>query len=329
MNIFETIGRTTSRTEPFHSRFLADALRESMGGDRRLFDAVWRLTVPDGWQVPQEAKVCAELPAGDGRRIDIAIKCASPASRIVGIEVKTTDSSATAGQLERYHGGLTEKHRDYQVAIAYLTPFNRQRAGDKADALPTIREFDEFRKIRTDARHVSWLDIADIPWDGNELWRQHQAYVRSTIASDGKLHRSTMRDRALDEFFGGDCVDAFWQELSQLGIEPASGRDTVIDLTERAEDADRLARAFEILVTEGDGVARGAVRKNNLGEDLRGRYLESPVHRALFGLSDRHSHVWLQGKQDYGLRVAHERYTGGVSLVRSDGPGRLQIVGQR
>ena len=328
MNIFETIGRTTSRTEPFHSRFLADALRESMGGDRRLFDAVWRLTAPDGWEAPQEAKVCAELPAGDGRRIDIAIKCASPASRIVGIEVKTTDSSATVGQLEKYYDGLSKEHGG-QIAIAYLTPFNRQRAGDKADALPTIREFDEFRKIRTDARHVSWLDIAAIPWDGNELWRQHQAYVRSTIACDEKLRRSAVRDRSLDEFFGGDCVDNFWQELSQLGIEPASGGDTAIDLADHVEDADRLARAFEILVIEGDGVARGAVRKDNFGEDLRERYLESPVHRALFGLSDRHSHVWLQGKQDYGLRVAHGRYTGGVSLVRSDGPGRLQIVGQR
>ena len=328
MNIFETIGRTTSRTEPFHSRFLADALRESMGGDRRLFDAVWRLTVPDGWQVPQEAKVCAELPAGDGRRIDIAIKCASPASRIVGIEVKTTDSSATAGQLEKYYDGLSKEHGG-QIAIAYLTPFNRQRAGDKADALPTVREFDEFRKIRSDARHISWLDIAAIPWDGNELWQQHQLYVYQHIAAQERLRRSATRDRSLDEFFGGDCVDNFWQELSQLGIEPASGGDTAIDLADHVEDADRLARAFEILVTEGDGVAHGAVRKDNFGEDLRERYLESPVHRAVFGLSDRHSHVWLQGKQDYGLRVAHDRYTGGVSLVRSDGPGRLQIVGQR
>lgn len=327
VNIFETIGRTTSRTEPFHSRFLAEALCESMGGDRGLFDAVWRLTAPDGWEVPEAASVCAEKKAGEGR-IDVFVKSEFPERRIVGIEVKTTDSSATAGQLKNYHEGLTDEHGG-QVAIAYLTPFNRQRAADKADALPTVREFDEFRKICTDARHVSWLDIADIPWDGNELWQQHQAYVRSTIACDKKLRRSATRDRSLDEFFGGDCVDAFWQELSELGIEPASGGDTVIDLAERAQDADRLARAFEILVVEGDGVARGAVRKDNFGEDLRGRYLESPVHRALFGLSDRHSHVWLAGQQDYGLRVAHARHTSGVSLVRSDGAKRLRIVDHR
>ena len=46
MNIFETIERVSGTYEPYHSRFLADALEDSLGGDRSLFDAVWRLAAP-------------------------------------------------------------------------------------------------------------------------------------------------------------------------------------------------------------------------------------------------------------------------------------------
>lgn len=95
--------------------------------------------------------------------------------------------------------------------MAYLTPFNQQRAGDKAQALPTVKEFDEFEKAwPAVARHVSWLDVAAIPWNGNELWRQHQLYVYQHICAQDKLHRAANRDRSLDEFFGGECVEAFW-----------------------------------------------------------------------------------------------------------------------
>ena len=331
MNIFESIGRATRRTEPFHSQFLADALTASIGGDRSLFEAVWRMTTPDGWDVPEQAEIVAEDVVERGR-IDISIESERPVRRVLGIEVKTTDSSATEGQLERYLKGLEEKYPEYEVAIAYLTPFNRERAADRAQALPTVREFDDFCKVHPTARHVSWLDIAAIPWNGNELWRQHQLYVYQHISSDKRLHMATTRDRSLDQFFGGECVDAFWEALGNLGIASADG-DVAIKLECRAPDfADRLAESFEKLATDGEGVAR-KVKSDKFSDDLRRRFLCSPhrkVHEALFALSCRHCHVWVQGERDYGVRVAHERHpSSGVSLVRSVGPACLKIVPQR
>ena len=332
MNIFESIERSTRRMEPFHSQFLADALQESIEGDRSLFDAVWRLTSPKEWEVPVEVTIGAEEIVPGHGRIDICVRCESPTRRIVGIEVKTTDSSATEGQLKRYLEGLAEEFSGYEVAIAYLTPFNRHWAPDKADALPTVKAFDEFVKSHRVARHVSWLDIAAIPWNGSELWRQHQLYVYQHISSSKELHMSTTRDRSLDEFFDGECVDAFWKALSELGIESVDG-GADIQLAQFKHDQDfasRLAQSFQVLIMEG---ATDREEKNKFSEEKRSRFLDSEygqVHEALFALADRYGHVWIEGKGRYGVRVAHSKHrSSGVSLVTSNGPERLKIVGQR
>ena len=335
MNIFESIEGVTRRIEPFHSQFLTDALQASIDGDRSLFNGVWRLTACKDWDPPAKPKITAEEVVPGQGRIDIAIKSDSPERRIVGIEVKTTDSSATPGQLERYRNGLAEKFPDHEIAIAYLTPFNKKWAHDTGEALPTVKEFDDFLKIHATARHISWLDIAAISWNGNELWRQHQLYVYQHISSHEKLRRSAdrARDRSLDNFFGGEAVDAFWEALSELGIESSAG-GAVIELAQLdgvPDFADRLARAFQILITDGNKVSRNANRADRFSADLRRPFLDSPrgkVHEALFALSN-HSHVWVQGEGDYGIRVAHIEHTSGVSLVRSRGPERLEIVGQR
>ena len=60
MNIFETISSTTTRIERIHSQFLADALTDSLKGDRSLFDGVWELVALPAWKVPNRAKVSAE-----------------------------------------------------------------------------------------------------------------------------------------------------------------------------------------------------------------------------------------------------------------------------
>ena len=210
MNIFETIEKTTTRIEPFHSQFLADALQASIGSDRLLFNAVWRLAAPEVWEAPVRADINAEEFVPGQGRIDIAIRCDSPERRMVGIEVKTTDSSVEPGQLARYWNGLSEKFPEHAIVIAYLTPFNRKWAPDKADDLATVREFDGFQANYPEARHISWLDIAAIPWDGNELWRQHRLYVYLHLSPFTKLRPSA------------ETVVALWGDLSELGI-PVSG----------------------------------------------------------------------------------------------------------
>ena len=186
MNIFETIRSTTTRIERIHSQFLADALTDSLKGDRSLFNGVWKLVASPDWEVPTCAKVSVEEIVKRGR-VDICIRCEEPSNRVVGIEVKTDAASATDGQLEKYRDGLEEKFPNFDTQIAYLTPFNRERARDKADSLETVKVFEKFAKVSPNARHVSWLDVADIAWDDNVLWKQHQAYIRRNISSHNKL----------------------------------------------------------------------------------------------------------------------------------------------
>lgn len=332
VNIFSVIGETTRRIEPFHSEFLAEALRVSATGNRSLFDAVWKLAAPDKWDIPHEPKIESEERLRDGKRIDICIFDRSR-DRVLGIEVKTTKSSAEAGQLEAYLQGLCCKHKcdkndKDRIAIAYLTPFNRERAGNNAD-LPTITIFKKFKENFCNAKHISWLDIADIDWDGNELWRQHQAYVHQEIANHGKLRSFVSRDRSFDKFFSETAVEVFWAVLPvETNRTPEAG--VMIDLENSELDLARFVEAFEFLVMDEDNVSAAAVKHDEVPDELRQRFLDSEhgdIHWAIFDLSMRHSHVWLAGKRDYGLRVAHRRHASGVSLLRSNGEHCL-LMGQ-
>ncbi len=333
LNVFETIRKAQpTRTEPFHSQFIADALAQSLeaGQDRSLFDEVWRLIAPTKWCIPDNARVEAEVVVDSGR-VDVCVRDDSR-RRIVGIEVKTEDASAEYGQLEKYRFGLEKRYQGWGVAIAYLTPFNRERAKDKADSLHAVRVFNEFSQEIPNARHVSWIDVADICWDDNELWRQHQAYVREYISSYEKLSKRTLRSRGFDHFFGEAQADEFWDALHILGIEPDTNGAT-IEIA-RFNDcplfAEKLVCAFETLIRHGNGISRHLKRDDKFSEGARRRFLESPyrgVHLALFDLSHRIPYVWVKGKSNYGIRVAHRTYPSGVSLVTSGDEGRLHKIG--
>ena len=336
MNIFETIARVTSGFEQYHSQFLADALAHSLNGDRSLFEAVWKLSAPPGWEAPVQAEITPEELV-EGGQIDICMRCVAPHQRVVGIEVKTVDASAHPGQLERYLDGLKRKYPESQVQIAYLTPFNRERAGEAADRLATVRLFDQFLRAFPQARHVSWLDVAGIPWDGSPLWKQHQAFVIDRISPPSKLAAKLSGpmewDRELDAFFGEEPTAQFWEALSVLGIY-AGENGAQINLTDHGQDLASFAKALVQalgLLLEGDRVSRNARKLDRFPAELRWRFLDSPyreVHAALFGFSQMVPYVWAQGRRDYGVRTAHKDYSSGVSLVRSNGPGGI-VVGER
>lgn len=333
INIFDVIGETTRRIEPFHSEFLAEALRVSVTGDRSLFDAIWKLVVPEGWDIPLEPRIESEERLLDGKRVDICIFDKSR-GRLVGIEVKTTKASAETGQLEAYLDGLCakygyDKNDEDRVAIAYITPFNRKRAGENADFFPAVKIFDEFARDFGNAVHISWLDIADIAWDGNELWKQHQAFVHQRIANYRTLRSFVSRDRSFDRFFSEGAVEDFWTALPIEG-EGATDAGITINLKTVEPDPASLVRALEFLVVDEENVSAGSVKHDEFREESRQRFLDSKfrnIHRAIFDLPARHGHVWLAGKRDYGLRVAHCRHSGGVSLLRSKGEQRL-LIGQ-
>ena len=326
VNIFETMRTVTSRIEPLHTQFLADALADSLGGDGALFEGFWRLGAPKNWETPADALVEAEKDLEGHGRIDVCIRTESPA-RVLGVEVKTTDSSATRGQLARYRKGLESAHRDHDVAVAYLTPFNRQRAGEFADELPSVQEYERFAGEWPRSRHVSWLDVAEIDWVGDALWEQHKAFVAGWISSRERLRTRAGRDRSFNRFFGDAAADEFWERMSGLGVEWTLQAGARIPLS-RIGDADAFASAFEVLINSEEGVHRTTARRKDrftngaafCGSEFGG------VHEALFRLS-RFGWVWIRGEKDYGVRVAHHAHPGGVSLVRSVGADCL-LVGQ-
>ncbi len=207
MNIFETIKKAGALNERCHSQFLADTLNESISpnGDRSLFDRFWKLITPYNWDIPIHAEITPEYVVRTGK-IDIVIRSGDSHDRIVGIEIKITDDSVEEGQLEKYREGLAEKHPDSELAMAYLTPFNRECAGKSVDSRKDVREFDNFARNFDNARHISWLDVADIPWDGNLLWEQHRAFVRGDISSKEFLDEK-ISERQTSEGFLASCED--------------------------------------------------------------------------------------------------------------------------
>lgn len=331
MNIFETIEKVTSGIEQYHSQFLVDALADSLNGDRSLFDSVWRLAAPPGWEVPEHAEVRPEEQVERGA-VDICIRTDSPNALVIGIEVKTLDASATHGQLEKYHDGLVNNYPGAAIQITYLTPFNRKRAGEMAGSRRTIQAFDQFSKGFPQARHISWLDIAEIPWDGNFLWKQHQAYVTQHISAQSKLQVNTESNRSLDVFFGGAATQNFWEELALWGIF-AGEKGATIDFSAFKESLPSLAaslvRAFEVLL-DSDVVSRNSKRTDRFAEEFRRPFLDSEyreVHAALYGLADLHSFLWVEGEENYAIRAAHKNHSSGVSLFRSYRPHRI-VVGE-
>ena len=335
LNIFESIGKTTHRIEPFHSQFLGDALCASLRGDRALFEGIWNLCAPADWEPPQNAQVDTEYTLDGAQRIDLLI-VDRETGRVVGIEVKTSRASARSGQLEGYLEGLRKEHDDKRIAIAYLTPFNRQRAetviGEDAGALSTVEVFDAFRRDFDRARHVSWLDVAEIEWNGGEIWSQHRLYVNSTMASPDRLRRTLSRNRSLDEFFSDEAVEAFWDALPQRGLEDAKSGVTV-NLEAIEVSPNEFAKALTILIEDDANVSRRKkVDRNPFPGEQHEEFCRSKYgefHKAIFDLSRRFDHVWVQGERNYGLRVAHKDHSSGVSLVTSQSQDRLAIGRRR
>ena len=331
MNIFETIGKVTTRLERFHSQYLADALKESLQCDRRLFNGVWDLVTPADWDLPElskDVKVSTEVDL-DGGRIDILIHSSAPHDRVVGIEVKTAEDSTEQGQLTRYLSGLEGKFPGSQIQVAYLTPFNRKEGGDDARPLPSVIEFKRLQKDCAGARHVSWLEIADINWNRDDLWKQHGAYVREHISSNELRKSGVAQDRDLALLFGPAAAESFWERLCTLEIVH-DGNRAHIYLREQSnldDVAKILIGALEILISskravrwEHGNIFRNKLRRKFLTSDYR------VVHEALFELGRRYDWVWIEGKNDYGVRTRHRDHSSGVSLVTSNGPDRLFFV---
>ena len=334
-NIFEILNLQ----EPSYSAFLGTMLKQSHETDGRLFDAFWEMATP-GWPRPGgKALIRPEDYLGKGiGRIDLTLEDVE-GERLLGVEVKTQMTSTTSGQLQHYREGLVRKYRNHTLAIAFLTPFNRKRAGDVADSLRSVREFEKFQKTFPHSTHLSWLDLADIDWDGDELWEQYRAHIRSTIASDAVLDswKTNDRPRHLETLFGAEAAETFDERLRESGVDrdggPAEGKYK-LDLTQVRKPA-VFADAFRALV-ESEEIRNGGKAKKDtfagappLNKFLRGR--ASDAHFALFQLAAEHENVWIEGRKNYSLRVTHPhpKYARGAILLTSSGEDEVWIEGPK
>lgn len=334
MNIFDSIESVTTRIEQFHTQFLADALSESLEHDRSLFDGIWELMAPDGWQEPISARIETEV-AIDGGRIDVCLFTEEPKARVIAIEVKTVEDSTEPDQLSRYYVGLKKRFSERDIHLVYLTPFNADRAGDKAHSLQTVKEFEGFKAAHADAKdakHLSWLDVTSIPWDGNALWRQHQDYVSRKISSETNLKAGAEQNRSIADFFGERAGTEFRSLLDELHPSLDGNRLTIglAQLDEPEKAARIVVDAIEALLA-GESVELRECH-DDLADDIRQKFLDSKhggIHRPLFELSSRFPGVWVQGKDDYGVRIAHRNHRGGVSALRSHGTDHLVVYLKR
>ena len=333
-NAFKS-GNRKELPEMFHSEFLGTALRTSLNGDRSLFDELWKACAPEDWDCPKEAWVETEHGWSDARRIDILIGNAAT-KQVIGIEVKTKDGSVQPQQLDAYRRNLWNEYGEDNVAIVFLTPFNEPHAdkfGERiARLLRAVEEFKTFSKGSKRVHHISWRDVANIPWTGGgDLWREHQAHVLETMASDNVLRNLRSRSRSLSEFFGVEPTEAFFRTL-QAGETRDYKGGLVIDLQNYSASPPELANAVRILIKRGQGIRHrkkdptfsGLLRRKFTDPD-QCKYHE--YHQALFDLEDEFEYVWLHGTGNYGLRVGHMCKSGSVSLVTSQGCNKL-LIGQ-
>ena len=72
---------------------------------------------------------------------------------------------------------------------------------------------------------MSWLDLADVHWNGGDLWEQHRAYVQTEIASQQQLAKwqAGGRSRRLADFFGPEAAEVFDEQLRAAVEEHTPG----------------------------------------------------------------------------------------------------------
>ena len=326
LNIFSSIKKATRQIEPLCTQFLADALEVSIRGNRSLFEQTWTLCAPSAWEPPREARIVAEELLEENRRIDIAI-LDEKSNRVLGIEAKTSEGSVDPGQLERYFRFLQSMNPGYDVAIAFLTPFNQELAKDflkdssEALRLPSIKEFEELCRYipRERTVHANWRDIARIEWREQSCWSQFQSFLLTEISAESDLVNYLRQDHALERFFSDQAKFQFW------GAMPDWCRnDGIVELEKLARqpsDLREFLHALTFLIEDDGNVNRRAIKNDRFPDNRKSSLVGSDfglVHREIFDLSRKYDHVWIQGERDYGLRVAHRNHrAAGVSLLRS------------
>jgi len=333
INIFEIIDKVTSRIEPFHSEFLASSFRNDRGLLNRFLIHIKNKYNNESIQQFIEAEeliIKSEDSFEDYRRIDITIQ--EPISRtIIGIEVKTSDSSVFKNQLSFYNNNLLQKYPDHNVVIVFLTPFNHQNIPSEISPvlIHAITEFLDFNKQNQNSIHINWKDIVNLynnsQSNENSLYTAHKEYITSKVTNESLLIRrinSLARNRGLAEFLGEECVETFFDNLFNNNIiRHEDDKKIIFNIGENINNYESLIDSFEILI-DSEKLQKTSKKLNKVQEYLTNQYehgSSGDFFKQFFSFINNYSYLWLEGTGRIGVRASHILHpSSGVSLFTLD-----------
>ncbi len=346
-NVFEVIKNVTSRIEPFHSEFLAICLSVDKTFREDFLHAFLPETLSKQLIESSEESaldIRSEYRLGSDQFIDVVI-FDDTHKQIIGIEVKTTDTSVTFGQLLAYNDALKEDEErlNYAVYMIYLTPYNEKSMPDDIsdvhrELMASEKEFKEFNDKSKDAIHINWKEVVDLyPTQGSNaaLYQQHKAYVNAVISNDAKLEvklEAMTRNRELAKFIGGDTVTDL-ETLMGVNFSELDGKYTFSLAKYKHNNYRKLKDLVDILcASEKLNQSPRNVKVNEVDAALMANYAQSEhqvFFEYLFEKANKASYLWLKGQGNLGLRAVHSDYpSSGVSLLTIS-PDAIEIVGKR
>jgi hypothetical protein len=300
-------------------------LRAKLRRDVTYGVAAWDACVgaDPGWPAPVVLDVFVEEHLGESRRVDLHMGSRG-LGQVVVVEVKVDESAVRAGQLLDYAYRLDRKYGVGGWRLVLLSPYTSARGAEAALVLPSVSEVEAVRAVYPTVRHLSWLDIIELPTAGvDPVWASFCEYVRQVVCRPRRQAGDTFA--TLANFFPEHVVANFAARLDIAGLEV--GPNGQVDLR-RIADAKAVAAAIATLLDSTDTTTISA-RSSRF--DQRAPFLDSEwgqVHRELFRLVDSHRGAWLEGQRDYAVRVS-PRKDGkrwkSVSVVRSRGMDTLLL----
>lgn len=332
MNAFEIIGNVTRRIEPFHSEFLTVALRDNLSFRNRFLNLILaeqNRDIIDNYLTSDKLEIRSEDILSENKRIDVVFK-ELKSKHIIGIEVKTTDSSVCNNQLQDYYDKMVEKYPGYSIFIVYLTPFNRLNLPEDVslNQIHAISEFDNFNVGNKNSIHINWDEVVDLYEKSesveNNMFLNHYKYIKGTITDAARFKRRLIdieRNRGLVEFFGDKCVEDFYEKLSSGNFFYTEDEQMIyFNITDNVRNIGSLLSAFVILM-ESVKLKKNSRKKNQVEEELVKAYESGDngeFFKQFFFVVNGYKYLWLQGKGKIGVRAAHDLYSSGVSVFTLD-----------
>jgi hypothetical protein len=328
INVFELIGNVTRRIEPFHSEFLTVALRDNHLFRNRFLNLILSeqdRDILDYYLTSDRLEVRSEDILSENNRIDVVVKEVK-SKHIIGVEVKTTDSSVSNNQLHDYYEKMIEKYPGYNICIVFLTPFNKSNLPEEVTSsqIHAILEFDNFHVGIKNSIHINWDEVVDL-YDKsdsieNSVFVNHYRYIKEEITDAARLKKRMIdieRNRGLVEFFGESCVEDFYEKISSGNfIYTEDDQMIYFNIDDNINNVDSLLSAFTILMESGK-LKKLSRKKNKVEEELLEAYesgTNGDFFKQFFSIVNSYKYLWLQGKGRIGVRATHDSYSSGVSV---------------